>query len=294
MKTLRKIFLTAFFVPVFCFGQKPHGRFLHDTLVIGKEIKFTLSIRHNSHTPIVFPDSTYNYKPFELIGIEFLPTYTIGSVSVDSAVYSLVSFSTDSILYLSLPVTYLQSGKKVFSDTSKTSLHSTLKSHSLKQIKPETSTGFFEVPTDFNYPKIFYFLGLLLAISTIFWLVFGKLILRNYKIWLYKNKHRGFLSIFKRLSRNIESEKIVSETLLIWKKHMAWLLQKPIESMSTKEISETIKNERLIEALKEFDLAIYGGKISPHISVAIIILQDAASEAFRSSFKSYKAKLKAS
>lgn len=292
MKILNKIFFIIFFTPVFCFGQKPNGRFLSDTLELGKEIKFSFSFIHNSREPITFPDSTYRYKPFELIGIEFFPTKTLGNLSVDSAVYSLVSFSTDSVLTLSLPVTYIKTGNKIYSDAATARLHSALKTNSLQQINPESSTGFFEVPRDFNYPKILYFLGLLVAISSIFWLVFGKIILRNYKIWLFKNKHRGFLSVFKRLSRNIENNKIVLETILVWKKHMAWLLQKPIESMSTKEISETIKNERLIEALKEFDLAVYGGKISPHISIAIIILQDAASDAYRQSFKSYKAKLK--
>ncbi|MBK6977070.1 MAG: hypothetical protein IPH28_08110 [Cytophagaceae bacterium] len=38
--------------------------------------------------------------------------------------------------------------------------------------------------------------------------------------------------------------------------------------MSTKEISETIPNDRLTEALKEFDLAIYGVENFFSLSIA--------------------------
>ncbi|MBK6976860.1 MAG: hypothetical protein IPH28_06855 [Cytophagaceae bacterium] len=294
MKLLFRFLLLMLILPGLGYGQKPKGRFLSDTLEVGRNIKFALSLTHNSKHPVTFPDSTHNYKPFELIEIEYFPTQTLGGVSLDSAVYTLLSFSTDSILSLSLPVNYLKTGKNQFSDKEFVRLHSAISQKTISGYQLEASTGFFEVPIDFNYPKILYFLGLLIAISAVIWLIFGKFFIRTYKIWRYKNKHRGFLSIYKRLGRNIENQKIVSEVLLVWKKHMAWLIRKPIESMSTKEISETIPNDRLTEALKEFDLAIYGGKISSHLSIAMIIMQDAATEAFKSGFKSYKTKLKSS
>jgi hypothetical protein len=70
------------------------------------------------------------------------------------------------------------------------------------------------------------------------------------------------------------------------------LLKKPYSTMTTSEISKTLENERLEDALKEFDLAIYGGVLSDQIPFAFNILFDFASDSYKKQRRIYKDFLK--
>jgi hypothetical protein len=86
------------FLPLLSFAQRPKAFFNSDSLQIGKPLFFSLTYTHTSKTDLLFPDSTYNFKPFELIDINYFPTKTLNGKSLDSVVYELLKL-TALILY---------------------------------------------------------------------------------------------------------------------------------------------------------------------------------------------------
>jgi hypothetical protein len=287
-----RISLFLIFVGYYTYAQRPKAAFGTDSLIIGKPISLSLTFLSNGKTDLLFPDSTNNFSPFQLVDIEYFPTKTQNGKSLDSVVYKIITFKVDSNYSLVLPVKNLRTGQTIFSDTARVKLHSSLNKADLSNHVIKKSTGYFNVPLDFNFPKFLYSLVILLVSFAVFWAMFGKLILRNIKLWQFNQKQQKFTSAYKKLSKNPKNFSNIGAGLILWKNHLEWLLRKPFSTMTTSEISKTLENDRLEEALKEFDLAIYGGVLSDHVPFAFNILFDYASDTFKKQRKQYKEALK--
>ncbi|MCP9767793.1 hypothetical protein EGI22_07695 [Lacihabitans sp. LS3-19] len=289
---MRKILFLYFLFYGIANGQKPKAKFSSDTILLGKPIYLSLSYLHNGSSDLLFPDSTTNFQPFVFQSSEYFPTKTDKGRSLDSVVYTLVTFKLDSIYKLSIPITFINSKKKVYSDTAKVKLKSLVKATDISNPKAKISTGFFNVPLDFNYPKVLYLIVIIGFGLILLWAVFGKLFNRIFRLWQFQQKHKKFVSSYKKLGKSSDNIENVGKGLVKWKNHLEWLLKKPYSTMTTSEITKNLNNPRLEEALKEFDLAIYGGILSNHIPFAFNILFDFASETFKDQKKRYKAALK--
>jgi hypothetical protein len=289
---MKRLLFLLIFVSIQSLGQEPKASFNNDSLSIGKPIYFSLTYLHTSKTDLLFPDSTYNFKPFELLDVEYFPTKSQNGKSLDSVVYKLITFSVDSAYFLSVPVQLLRSKRKLFSDTAFVKLNSSLHTTDFKNPLIKKSTGFFHVPLDFNFPKFLYYLVVLLFSILMFWAIFGKYLLRTFRIWQFNQKQQKFATAFKKLSKNPKNFGSIGSGLVLWKNHLEWLLKKPYSTMTTSEITKTLENDRLEEALKEFDGAIYGGILSEHIPFAFNILFDFAAETFKKEKKLYREALK--
>jgi hypothetical protein len=251
-----------------------------------------LKIEHNGKQNFRFPDSTYDFSPFQLIDIEYFATQTVNDISTDSVIYTLKTFVVDSIFKIKLPIEILKSQKKVFSSEATILLKTAITKKDLNNPEIKKTTGYFVVETDFNYPKVFYYLIILILSIFVFWLLFGRLIIKNVRIWRFKFKHQEFQKTYKKLTRKVETSQKLSDILVIWKNHLQWLTRKPISAMSSQEISKLIEKPRLLEALKELDMAIYGGKKSKDLHIPFMILYDITNEAFKNSFETFKNNLK--
>ena len=73
----------------------------------------------------------------------------------------------------------------------------------------------------------------------------------------------------------------LGKALVLWKKHLQWLSKKPYSSYTTKEIIDQLPNERLEEALRGVDSAIYGGILSTQMPFAMNVLQEKAIEIYK-------------
>ncbi len=276
----------------FGFSQKPKAYFENDSLSIGKPIAFSLTLLHSGKTDLLFPDSTSNFKPFELVDIDYFPTKTQGGRSLDSVVYKLITFKIDTSYSLSLPIHNIRTKTKIYSETATVKLKSALRATDFAKPVIQKSTGYFNVPLDFNFPKFLYYIVVLVFSTVVFWAFFGQMLYRSIKVWRFNQKQQKFATAFKKHSKNSKNFKSIENGLILWKNHLEWLLKKPYSTMTTSEITKTLKNERLDEALKEFDMAIYGGMLSDHIPFAFNILFDFTSETFKKQRKAYKEALK--
>ncbi len=104
-----KHFICVLFVLCFCLRSKGQdvsvrAGFFADSVAIGEPTKYYLAVQYPSSLNIVFPDSTYDFKPFEYESKQYFPTVTKDSISYDSVIYSLSTFEVDRLQNLQLPV----------------------------------------------------------------------------------------------------------------------------------------------------------------------------------------------
>lgn len=244
-------------------GSPPVGVMSRDTVRTGETFVYSLSYRHLSDVEVFFPDSSYSFLPFKFRKQEVFPTRTSREGSLDSAVYHLVSFEVTPQITLSLPV-FIFNGKDctaVFAtpDTSFVSL--LVERASLDSLELTTRLSVMPVRERLNYSA--YLIASLVTVLTALLLnwIFGRKIRQQWNVFQLLRRHREFTRTFNRYFMNAKNKGSipdVEKALIAWKNYLERLENKPFTTFTTREISDTISDSSLSEALRETDKVIYG------------------------------------
>jgi hypothetical protein len=243
-------------------GITPYGKFLADTIKVGMPVQYVLSLKHPPDMEIIFPDSSYNYTPFEWIKKDYFPTQTDASGSTDSVLYTLTTFETDTLQKLSLPVYIItsQDCTAVYANLDSVNLQRLITSP-VDTLRPVANTNYFPVELYFNYTNLLAILIGVSMLSLLIYLAFGKRISKLYKLYRMGREHSHFRNDYERLTRNMSPDHAVhtiENAVILWKKYMEQLEDKPFSTYTTKEIIEVMPNQQLAEALQHTDRIIYG------------------------------------
>lgn len=266
-------------------AQKPVGRFLSDTVKIGLPFQYAFSYRHSATEEVFFPDTTWNFKPFNCVKREFFTTQTDQRGSLDSVIYTLVSFEIDKIQKLSLPVFVLsrRDCTAVYAIPDSVFLKELI-TGSVNNLQLKTDLRYLHVEQQANYPLILMILlGIILAGSLVYWL-FGAFIRRQIRFFQLRRRHADFLRSFQRLQRGIAGKAGISnveKSVVLWKTYVERLERKPFSSFTTKEIVDNIPDERLADSLRQIDVTIYGGTFSSQTQSSLEVLQELAVRIYR-------------
>ena len=261
----------------------PKGKFLEVRMKVGLPVKYALSYRHDATKDVFFPDSTYNFAPFELVERKYFPTITDKNGSLDSVIYTLISFDVSPKQELSLPV-YVRAKQdctRIFSPLDYVVLQSIIQSNSnIDTMSLKKDTRLVTINQQTNFPLIFLIImGFMALAGVIFWF-FGKPIRRQIQLFNFGRKYDEFQKLFQRLSRGTDDAKKrlenIEKAIFLWKKYLERLENKPFTTFTTKEILDNLKDSRLSDALREIDAAIYGGVYSKKTITSLQILQELA------------------
>ena len=254
---------------------------------IGEELPYSLWIRYPKNNDIVFPDSLYDFSPFEIEKREYFTTKSDSLESLDSVVYYFTTFEIDTVQYLTLPV-YL------INEYDSTILLAGLDSIILDQvvtIMPDSvavlvNTDFQKVPLAFNYPYFTIAIIIILLIALIVFIVFGKRIRQTIRIYWLTKKHKQFVSSFNNLLEDQPIE--VERTLSAWKKYLEKLCSQPYTKLTSKEIVALSQFPEMASALKLVDRNIYGGDKTTDTKPAFEFLMDFSIAQFNTRIKEIK------
>lgn len=283
---MRIAFSTLLFFSILAGGkvyaQKPKGRFLTDSVEVGRPFDYALSYRHAPAEEVFFPDTTYNFYPFEMVRRNYFTTSTNNKRSLDSVVYTLVTFDISKTQKFNLPVYIL--GKRdctaVFAPMDSVFLKELIKS-STDSLTLKTDTKLMALQQQINYPKILgYILGLLSFLGIIYAFL-GKWIEKQYRLILFGRRHRDFVNTYKKIARGTLDSSSIARALVMWKEHLEWLEDRPYTSYTSKEIINRLPSESLEESLRDVDTAIYGGILSTYMPLAMNVLLNKAVELYR-------------
>lgn len=266
-------------LPVFAQEITPVGRFLKDSVKIGEPLPYSLSIRYDKNLDIAFPDSLYDFSPFELDNRDYFITRSDSVQSLDSAIYYFSTFEVDTIQYLTLPVFIIHEYDSTILYTQKDSIVLDQVVVSLPDsVAMLVNTNYQNIPLAFNYP--YFTLGAILLVILVIaiYLVFGKSIKKSIRIFWILKKHKRFLKVF---DEKIESDHIeIEPSLYYWKRYLEKLLSKPYTKLTSKEILAQSNAKELKDHLNVIDRNIYGGVQSTHTKEAFEFLKEYAIECY--------------
>lgn len=251
---------------------KPRGGFLEDSLKIGQPVSYTLALEYSQEIDVVFPDSLYNFSPFELDHKEYFPTRTRAGISYDSAVYHLVSFEIDTVQVLQLPVFRLTGNDSIV-------LRPELDSIYLKQLVTEIpdsvaveamplkeNTDYLRVDYAFNYPYFLIGLTIFVILVAAVIIFFGKKIMNRIRAYRLRRQHEKFLQDFESLiaARQGQVREHAEKVVILWKGYLEKLEPYPYRTLTTRELLRTGHAPELGDAMHAIDRAIYSPKVSDY------------------------------
>lgn len=246
---------------------KVNARFSDDSIKLGKPIELYLSAHYPSRLNILFPDSSFAFAPFEFQKKRFVPTQTKNGISRDSVIYTLTSFEVDSLQTLKLPVFVVNTMDcvKVFSNTDTVYFQHLVKaipdSLATEKLPLKANTNYLNVSWNLNYILLGIAVVILLIVLIIGWIIFGKRIMRYFRIKKLTKAYEAFLIKFDNSLYQLESgfsPQQAEATLVVWKLYLESLMRKPYTKYTSKEIRVMEENETLGQALSTIDRMIYG------------------------------------
>lgn len=242
------------------------GQFQEDSMRVGDEIFYSLTARYPKDMQVVFPDSSFNYAPFEFGRKRIFITRTENGISFDSAVYHLTTFETDSLIRLRLPVYQVNA----LDCTKYLANWDTVRMQLLVKAAPEfigpdlpvrASIAYQEVPKPFNTPLLLIGITMTVLLAGVLWVVFGARVRQYITTKRLRRAHQSFLNAYTaqvdQIKKAFSAEK-TEAALAMWKKYMEGLNRRPYTRLTTRETLLEERDEYMVNNLQKLDAAIYG------------------------------------
>ena len=235
--------------------------FIKENKTIGDTIYFISTINYPKNIEIIQPDSSNDYKTFEYIDKLIFPSLKIEDRVLDSTIYLLRTFNTDTIQSLKLSSYIINNNDSLKITSTEDDLIISNQIQKIDQsLKVKYNTILSKINKLINYKYATYIIAIILLIIGLTYILFGKKIVIFFKIHRLKKAFKSFETKFQKQQMIYKKEKSKNEIeklLIIWKVFMEFISNKTYLSSTTKEIEKFNSNKKIISSLKEFDKNIY-------------------------------------
>ena len=237
------------------------GYFIKENKTIGDTIYFISTINYPKNIEIIQPDSSNNYKTFEYIDKLIFPSLKIEDRILDSTIYLLRTFNTDTIQSLKLSSYIINNNDSLKITSTEDNLSIGNQIQKIDQnLKVKYNTILSKINKLINYKYVTYIIAVILLIIGLTYILFGKKIIIFFKIHRLKKAFKSFENKFEKqqiIYKKEKSKNEIEKLLIIWKVFMEFISNKTYLSSTTKEIKKFNNNKKIITSLKEFDKNIY-------------------------------------
>lgn len=237
------------------------GYFIKENKTIGDTIYFISTINYPKNIEIIQPDSSNNYKTFEYIDKLIFPSLKIEDRILDSTIYLLRTFNTDTIQSLKLSSYIINNNDSLKITSTEDNLIISNQIQKIDQsLKVKYNTILSKINKLINYKYVTYIIAVILLIIGLTYILFGKKIIIFFKIHRLKKAFKSFENKFEKqqiIYKKEKSKNEIEKLLIIWKVFMEFISNKTYLSSTTKEIKKFNNNKKIITSLKEFDKNIY-------------------------------------
>ncbi len=249
---------------------KVESKLLADSVETGQPFYMSLSTLAPDSVDVLFPDSTYDFSPFEMVHKVYFPTQIRNGNLWDSAVYQLKTFNLDSVQRITPEIIAVVAGDSLVVQGSKDSVF--MKYY--LQVYPDSlslkeQTRYRHIGSNFNYP-IFTAVGILVfSVLTTLLLIFRKKISNWFQKRSLKKKHKKFRIRFDAAVFSYKKQPDTGQAntiLLLWKSYMESLERVPFLKLTSKEIHLKYKDEALKSSLMAIDKSIYSDFMDGDVS----------------------------
>lgn len=260
--TLKLVPLILLYIVSICKGQE--GFFEQDNVQLGTPLKYCLIYQRPSAEIVQFPNETYDFSPFQLLGLHFKPTQTVDNISYDTVCYELMAFENDTIQSLRLPILIKRHNRynevywdSVFTPLDSVKISFTVPEEEVQQRKLKPDISFKVLEDEFNYPFLILFVILIFVLGLLVYIFLGKMIARKIRIWRLKKRHKQFILTYDRLIYDSLNMEDIKAALALSKRYLSELEGLPLVTYTTKEMGEYFQDQHLTQILNQLDRIIY-------------------------------------
>ena len=237
------------------------GYFIKENKTIGDTIYFISTINYPKNIEIIQPDSSNNYKTFEYIDKLIFPSLKIEDRILDSTIYLLRTFNTDTIQSLKLSSYIINNNDSLKITSTEDNLIISNQIQKIDQsLKVKYNTILSKINKLINYKYVTYIIAVILLIIGLTYILFGKKIIIFFKIHRLKKAFKSFENKFEKqqiIYKKEKSKNEIEKLLIIWKVFMEFISNKTYLSSTTKEIKKFNNNKKIITSLKEYAMPIF-------------------------------------
>src|SRR5690554_117891 len=157
--------------------------------MLGEKVGYVLKASYPPNLNVLFPDSTYQFGSMEYLGKEIFTSYTQDSITQDSAIYYLSNFSLEPLKQYRLPVFEVLRYDSISHFPEEAPLHLKLTIDEIPDVLTFKETNRYQpIQKEFNYPFLIIGLVALFVLALVLFLVFGKRVSKNWRIYLEKKR----------------------------------------------------------------------------------------------------------
>ena len=239
--------------------------FKEDSFRLGQLLHFHLNISYPKDRVAIIPDSAYNFSPFEYVTKTYITTQIDSLYAYDSIVYTLSSFEINSVQRLTVPLAFFKGKDTLKFNTATDSVFNKRLINFNVNATLQEDTQLLSTIQKINYPYLIAGALVLLLTLLILYKLFGKIIIKRYRLIILNTTHKKFIKEYDVLASDFKKTadlRMIEQTLGVWKNYLTCLESRPINTFTTKELIGLYDQEELQSTLQSLDRNVYGGVAS--------------------------------
>jgi len=268
---------------------KVEGYFLQDSAMLGEKVGYVLKASYPPNLNVLFPDSAYQFGSMEYLGKEIFTSYTLDSITQDSAVYYLSNFSLEPIKQYRLPVFEVLRYDSISHFPEEAALHLKLTIDEIPDVLTFEETNRYQpIKKDFNYPYLIIGLAALFVLALLLFVVFGKKVRKNWKIYQERRRQKRFADRWAKTKKAFIAQPTLEhadELLGLWKARMENLTGQPFKEWTATEIAEHLEMPEVLGNFRKIELIIYAARPAEDVEKACDRLETISTSTYHQKIK---------
>lgn len=257
-------------------AEKPLGAFNKNNIQVGEPVDFILTHCSSQDSLVLFPDTLFDFSPFELVNKKTFQSEIRDSLRFDSVIYTLRTFEIRAWQHFNLPVFYLTKTDsiKLISSTDSLGINLLIKK-AITPIQLKSDTSYQPIPllTDYAYLSVLSIIALVSLVILI--LVFRKPLTKKLRLIRLQKQHDKYIARIDGLVKNNPSRLEIESFLSIWKSYLGSIEKKTLASMTSKEILAIYHNAPDLKSkLQLIDKSLYAGDTTEDVESTLRSLRD--------------------
>lgn len=239
------------------------GQFSKKKLYLGELVDYKLTLKYPKSYEVILPDSNANIEPFEIKKI----TYTKSSVDssehiIDTIHYYFTTYAFIKKLPFRFEILFTNHKDTIKRVFNKDTLYLQERILSVESSTIKNGYKWIKIEGQYNYRKFILFSILTIIILTIAYRIFGQRLKNRIDVFKLNRREKRFKNEYNKFLKEISKEyklAIVEKAYIYWKNHLTLIEDKPINSLTSKELVDIYKSKDLEQALQTIDTILYGG-----------------------------------